>query len=228
MLQLKNTKKILLAGMVVATIAKGALFSGMPVFAQNTEKEPSIPYEETFQIHETFDLKSYIQGLSFLTNEEKQQLLETYKQTAPIYDEVDKIYDEISKISDRIIADSDHLYEEIEKIYQNQAALWEKLFENTSEEQALIEDDHEYIRSSGALTKEEKEILLAEQKKLDDIYAKLDKEYDRLEQETASHYDRIDQLSKQIKELDQKDAKIWEKIEEKDNVAVPYFTEQNK
>lgn len=223
MLALKNTKKVLLAGLIMSSMASGSLFTNSYASpAISADANRSITITDPSVLSDSLNLKKYIRTLHFLTENEKQQLLQTEEQTKPLYDQIDEIYDQIEKISDRILADSEHWYEEADKIHENQAALWKKLFENVTEKQNQIQDNKEFIRMSAALTMEEKAILIQEQERLDAVYMKLDQQYDLLEQETKTLYEKIDALYRQIRTMDAKNDMLWEKIYDNDKTFIPY------
>ena len=132
----------------------------------------------------------------------------------------------------------DAIWEQIEAVeaksdavFQRNAALWEKLDEACN---ALPEDydftdfdEAAFIRSSNALTEAEKKKLLADIKELNELDAQMEKLYGQLpacdnmplyekalEKADPKVLDEIDALEQEYDRLCEKNADLWDKVDE--------------
>ena len=132
----------------------------------------------------------------------------------------------------------DAIWEQIEAVeaksdavFQRNAALWEKLDEACN---ALPEDydftdfdEAAFIRSSNALTEAEKETLLADIKELNGLDAEMEALYEKLpacdnmplyekalEKADPKVLDEIDTLEQEYDRLCEKNADLWDKVDE--------------
>ena len=123
------------------------------------------------------------------------------------------------------------LEEKSDAIFQRNAALWEKLDEVYN----ALPDDYDFtnfdeaalIRSTNALTEAEKETLLADIKELNELDAQMEKLYGQLpecdnmplyekalEKADPKVLDEIDTLEQEYDRLCEKNADLWDKVDE--------------
>lgn len=123
--------------------------------------------------------------------------------------------------------------EKSDAIFQRNAALWEKLDEVYN----ALPDDYDYdftdfdeaafIRSTNALTEAEKETLLADIKELNELDAQMEALYEKLpdcdnmplyekalEKADPKVLDEIDTLEQEYDRLCEKNADLWDKVDE--------------
>ena len=121
--------------------------------------------------------------------------------------------------------------EKSDAIFQRNAALWEKLDEICN----ALPDDYDFtdfdeaafIRSSNALTEAEKKKLLADIKELNELDAQMEKLYGQLpacdnmplyekalEKADPKVLDEIDALEQEYDRLCEKNADLWDKVDE--------------
>ena len=121
--------------------------------------------------------------------------------------------------------------EKSDAIFQRNAALWEKLDEICN----ALPDDYDFtnfdeaafIRSSNALTEAEKETLLADIKELNELDAQMEALYEKLpdcdnmplyekalEKADPKVLDEIDTLEQEYDRLCEKNADLWDKVDE--------------
>ena len=121
--------------------------------------------------------------------------------------------------------------EKSDAIFQRNAALWEKLDEICN----ALPDDYDFtdfdeaafIRSTNALTDAEKETLLADIKELNELDAQMEKLYGQLpecdnmplyektlEKADPKVLDEIDTLEQEYDRLCEKNADLWDKVDE--------------
>ena len=121
--------------------------------------------------------------------------------------------------------------EKSEAIFQRNAALWEKLEEVYN----ALPDDYDFtdfdeaafIRSTNALTETEKETLLADIKELNELDAQMEALYEKLpdcdnmplygkalEKADPKVLDEIDTLEQEYDRLCEKNADLWDKVDE--------------
>lgn len=123
------------------------------------------------------------------------------------------------------------LEEKSDAIFQRNAALWEKLDEICN----ALPDDYDFtdfdeaafIRSTNALTEAEKETLLADIKELNELDAQMEALYEKLpdcdnmplyekalEKADPKVLDEIDTLEQEYDRLCEKNADLWDKVDE--------------
>ena len=121
--------------------------------------------------------------------------------------------------------------EKSDAIFQRNAALWEKLDEICN----ALPDDYDFtdfdeaafIRNTDALTEAEKETLLADIKELNELDAQMEALYDQLpdcdnmplyekalEKADPKVLDEIDTLEQEYDRLCEKNADLWDKVDE--------------
>ena len=121
--------------------------------------------------------------------------------------------------------------EKSDAIFQRNAALWEKLDEVYN----ALPDDYDFtdfdeaafIRSTNALTEAEKETLLADIKELNELDAQMEALYEKLpdcdnmplyekalEKADPKVLDEIDTLEQEYDRLCEKNADLWDKVDE--------------
>lgn len=218
------TKNVVVTGLLASILATGSAFatSNTPI-APNQERLPAIGNmlpDEGEIITAELTLAEYLKPFTFLTEQEKQQLLATEKAAKPIYDEIDQLMKKSEEIAAPIWKDHEALQKEIDTIWGSEEALWTKLSENASEDQLAKEDFKDFIRSSKALTSAEKDRLLALEDRLAPLYAKSDAFDQKVEDATKDIHQKMDTLFEKIDKLGQADTAIWEKIDAHENTPV--------
>ena len=121
--------------------------------------------------------------------------------------------------------------EKSDAIFQRNATLWEKLDEicNALPDDYDFEnfDEAEFIRGTNALTEAEKETLLADIKELNELDAQMEALYEKLpdcdnmplyekalEKADPKVLDEIDTLEQEYDRLCEKNADLWDKVDE--------------
>lgn len=202
----KITKGIM-AGVLISTVAIGGPVA--KVYASNNSTKDSVCYNEEKEV----TIQDYLNEIKILSNDEKQKLIDADNESKPYYDKINDIENEIEKISNKILNGSDHIYDKYDEILKSHEDLWEKLYNNITDEQTKIDNDKDFIKTSKVLTEEEKNILINDQIKLDEIYKKLDQRNNEVNKATESLNKQLDELYSKIDEINQKNNSIWEKID---------------
>ncbi|MGV2804754.1 hypothetical protein GNF85_13940 [Clostridium perfringens] len=202
----KITKGIM-AGVLISTVAIGGPVA--KVYASDNSTKDSVCYNEEKEM----TLQDYLNEMKFLSNDEKQKLIDADNESKPYYDKVNDIENEIEKISNKILNGSDNIYDRYDEILKSHEGLWEKLYSNITDEQTKINSDKELIKASKILTEEEKNILIDDQIKLDEIYKKLDERNNEVNTATESLNKQLDEIYSKIDDINKKNNSIWEKVD---------------
>lgn len=213
-MKMMKASKTIITGMIIATLAGGMISQ---VKAENVKEKISVTCETNGLPGEmsdigSFDMTAYIKGMKFLSDAEKDKLIADERKIEENYKKIDSIQLQIDKISSEILKDSDELYDEINKIFQRNEPIWDKLYNNVTEEQNLLTDMEAFIKASNILSEEEKEILLADEQEAKKVDAKLALKYDELDKAIASPVEEENKIYQEIDDIDKENEGIWNKI----------------
>ena len=207
---MKKISTLVLAGVLVAS-------SVMPVFGANAAELTKANSKMEVAVNESnidkdmlMSMETYIKSLTFLSEKEKQQLLQTEKQLEPKLKALDEINEKLDeKINQAFKAIK--LYEKYEALETKNEAIWEKLYKQVGKNEFGM-DETALIKSSKALTNQEKNTLL---KELEDL-KKLDKVADAKEKEVLAKEKTLvaqaKKLEQEIEAMNAKNQAIWDKV----------------
>lgn len=210
MKKMKKISTLVLAGVLVAS-------SVMPVFGANAAELTKANSKMEVAVNESnidkdmlMSMERYIKSLTFLSEKEKQQLLQTEKQLEPKLKALDEINEKLDeKINQAFKAIK--LYEKYEALETKNEAIWEKLYKQVGKNEFGM-DETALIKSSKALTNQEKNTLL---KELEDL-KKLDKVADAKEKEVLAKEKTLvaqaKKLEQEIEAMNAKNQAIWDKV----------------
>jgi len=210
MKKMKKISTLVLAGVLVAS-------SVMPVFGANAAELTKANSKMEVAVNESnidkdmlMSMETYIKSLTFLSEKEKQQLLQTEKQLEPKLKALDEINEKLDeKINQAFKAIK--LYEKYEALETKNEAIWEKLYKQVGKNEFGM-DETALIKSSKALTNQEKNTLL---KELEDL-KKLDKVADAKEKEVLAKEKTLvaqaKKLEQEIEAMNAKNQAIWDKV----------------
>lgn len=210
MKKMKKISTLVLAGILVAS-------SVMPVFGANAAELTKANSKMEVAVNESnidkdmlMSMETYIKSLTFLSEKEKQQLLQTEKQLEPKLKALDEINEKLDeKINQAFKAIK--LYEKYEALETKNEAIWEKLYKQVGKNEFGM-DETALIKSSKALTNQEKNTLL---KELEDL-KKLDKVADAKEKEVLAKEKTLvaqaKKLEQEIEAMNAKNQAIWDKV----------------
>ncbi len=205
---MKKMMNVLVAGAMVA-----ALFTESAVTAFATAPKTTDPICCSMDSEEWQDINAYLDEFDFLTDADKQQLVASEKKLEPEFRKLDDIDKQISTIFDSIMDKDSHLMDEYDRLLASNQDLWDKLEENITDEQAELMDTIAFINASNALTPQEKEILVKEQKKLDEIDTLLDERWLEAEKATEQLCKQADEIYERIEKEVEANRSIWDKID---------------
>ena len=210
MKKMKKISTLVLAGVLVAS-------SVMPVFGANAAELTKANSKMEVAVNESnidkdmlMSMETYIKSLTFLSEKEKQQLLQTEKQLEPKLKALDEINEKLDeKINQAFKAIK--LYEKYEALETKNEAIWEKLYKQVGKNEFGM-DETALIKSSKALTNQEKNTLLKELEAL----KKLDKVADAKEKEVLAKEKTLvaqaKKLEQEIEAMNAKNQAIWDKV----------------
>ena len=210
MKKMKKISTLVLAGVLVAS-------SVMPVFGANAAELTKANSKMEVAVNESnidkdmlMSMETYIKSLTFLSEKEKQQLLQTEKQLEPKLKALDEINEKLDeKINQAFKAIK--LYEKYEALETKNEAIWEKLYKQVGKNEFGM-DETALIKSSKALTNQEKNTLLKELealKKLDALADAKEKEVLAKEKTLVAQAKKLEQ---EIEAMNAKNQAIWDKV----------------
>lgn len=171
------------------------------------------------------EMEELIKDMDFLSESEKQQLLEDEKKASQYYEKANKLHLESESIADQIYKKNDSIFEKREHLMNEHNDLWEKLLDSASEEDRGIEDNRKFILSSKTLTQDEKDILLLQEDKLDAIDQEIKAVYDEIDLATRELVAEIDECYRKADEIHDRSQAIWHKIYSHNDVTLYNLSE---
>lgn len=202
----KNSMKIL-AGAMILSMGLAGLLGG----AADAYGKPAILTYDLDML-KTPSIEDFIGEWKFLTESEKNQLLQDEKQAAPLYEKAGKIYEKIDEISEKIFAKHQELFDRYDELLNRNQELWQKMVKNETAEQENTEDSRSYIKASKVITEEEKKILLEVEDQIDALNEKIDAIYEEIDKATAELAAEAEEYEKQAEAIHEKSRNIWDKI----------------
>lgn len=138
-------------------------------------------------------LEKFLKNDTKLTKAEKKSLIENYKKLLTTLENIDKISEKISNISSKL-TNNWEIEDKLDALSNKYVNLWNKVYENATDEDLAIEDNIDFINSSKVLTNKEKETLIKNQKEIDALNTQYDKLYDKVEKATKELTSKLDTL----------------------------------
>lgn len=158
-------------------------------------------------------MADFVKTLDMLTKEEKALLVETENAKAPYYEQMNELNRQIDEKTAMIVKQADPIFNQIFKIKNAHENLWTKLDTHENQSQKTVGHDYiKFIQLSDVLTKSEKEVLIREQKKIDELYEKVDTYYAQAEEATADLKAQLEAVISNIQKIDSKTTSIWGKV----------------
>ena len=138
-------------------------------------------------------LEKFLKNDTKLTKAEKKSLIENYKKLLTTLENIDKISEKISNISSKL-TNNWEIEDKLDALSNKYVNLWNKVYENATDEDLAIDDNIDFINSSKVLTNKEKETLIKNQKEIDALNAQYVKLYDKVEKATKELTSKLDTL----------------------------------
>ncbi|MGP1432904.1 MAG: hypothetical protein ACTTKP_01320 [Catonella sp.] len=145
-------------------------------------------------------LEEFLKKDTKLTKAEKKSLTENYDKLEKTRKDIDKTSEEIEKITNKI-TDKWAIADKIDEAANKHQALWDKVYENATDEDLAIEDNIEFIKSSKALTDEEKETLIKAEEELRALNEEHSRQYNKVNEATKELTSKLDSLYKDVENL---------------------------
>ncbi|MDO5096985.1 MAG: hypothetical protein Q4D65_10505 [Peptostreptococcaceae bacterium] len=212
---MKRKTTLLVAGILVAGLAFAGAYLRGSDSQQSGENMSGVKNASTFSNQletQPPSIQEYLDELDFLSEKEKQQLLDDEKAAKPFYDKIAKLTEENKKIGEEIFKKHDSLVKEYDALIHQNAELWEKLVKNATNEQLALPTNEEYIRSSEALSEAEKELLIKQDRAITELQKKMDAVYEEIDKATESQNREIDKYYQEIDAIHNKSKAVWDKI----------------
>ncbi len=161
-------------------------------------------------------MEDFVKGLDMLTDDEKQKLIEEDKALAPYYKELERLDIAIEKKTNTILKEAQEYYDERAVLLEAHSQLWDKLWDNMNATQKKMDNYIEIIKASEVLTQEEKEVLVKEQTRIEELEAEIDRYYQKAEEATQDLRKEKEENTEKLQEIMAQNAYIWEKVYESD------------
>ena len=145
-------------------------------------------------------LSEFLKKDTKLTKEEKKSLTEDYNKLEKTRRDIDETSEEIEKITNKI-TDKWAIADKIDDVANKHQSLWDKVYENATDEDLAIEDNIEFIKSSKALTDDEKETLIKAEEELKTLNEDYNKQYNKVEEATKELTAKLDSLYNDVENL---------------------------
>ena len=145
-------------------------------------------------------LSEFLKNDKKLTKEEKKSLTEDYDKLEKTRRDIEETAEEIERITNKI-TDKWAIADKIDEVANKHQAIWDKVYENATDEDLAIEDNIEFIKSSKALTDEEKETLIKAEEELKTLNEEHNKQYNKVEEATKELTAKLDSLYKDVENL---------------------------
>ena len=159
-------------------------------------------------------LSKFLKKDTRLTKTEKKSLTKNYEKLLKTRQDINDIYKKMDSITKKITSNW-AIDDKLDKLANKHQALWDKLYEKSTEEELAIEDNIEFIKSSKALTDKEKETLIKVQKEVDELNKEHEKLYNKVEKATKKLNSKLDSLYKDIEKLMDKMQPLADKLGKK-------------
>lgn len=156
-------------------------------------------------------IKDYFDQLSFLTEDEKQQLLKEEEESKPFWEKLRSIHNEMEKIEESIKDKHATLFEKQQSLMMKNEKIWLKLSSYGTME-ATSEDHKQAINESTDLSEEEKKTLLKDVDELKALDSELEKVIKEIEDATAKLREEAMEYEKKLIDISAKNQEIWNKI----------------
>lgn len=164
-------------------------------------------------------IEEYLAELDFLTEEEKQQLIEDEKEAKPFLDKAEELMREAGEKREKILSENPAVKEYNDLMMKNQD-LWNKVWDNETEEQASMKDIRDYIKASPALTEDEKKTLIEAEDRLDALESDMEKANEEADKATEDLVAEAEKYYEHVNAIHEKSREIWDKIQEYEDVEM--------
>lgn len=173
-----------------------------------------LPIDEAMLLPEIEDYPQYLKENKVLTEAEAKRLAESMELIEEQNIRIAEMEVDIdTHIRETIGQELDQLTQQIDQLNEGVRPLWEKLYDQESEDQADLEDLKAYIEGSRALTEKEKDSLLDVVARIDDIEDEIDAQYRKVQASIRPFLAQIDAAEQRLEEIYQGDSDIWQKID---------------
>lgn len=162
-----------------------------------------------------YSIIDQIDKISILSKSEKQALKEEREAVRPHEQKIKKLEVKMRKISDKIMKGAEGLNNKYNTIYAINVDLWNKLDSGTfrsKDDNDKKMTNQQMVELSTSLNDDEKLRLIEDAKLLDDIDAKINAYYEKVDKATEKISRQIDKEYKAIEKISGKNADIWKKL----------------
>ena len=145
-------------------------------------------------------LSEFLKKDTKLTKAEKKSLTEDYDKLEKTRRDIEETAEEIERITNKI-TDKWAIADKIDEVANKHQDIWDKVYENATDEDLAIEDNIEFIKSSKAITDEEKTTLIKAEEELRALNEEHSKQYNKVEEATKELTAKLDSLYKDVENL---------------------------
>lgn len=159
-----------------------------------------------------------VSDMKFLSDDEKAIIAKDQKEIEAHYRKVADIEAKMTKISEKIMQGAKSLNNKYNTIYAMNMELWFKVDSEVIENADSDFSSETKVRRSKTLTADEKKKLMEDAKLLDELEAKIQVFYDKVDKATEKLKKQIDREYISIDKIIEKNKAIWDKIAKKTEV----------
>lgn len=161
-------------------------------------------------------LSEFLKKDTKLTKEEKKSLTEDYDKLEKTRRDIEETAEEIERITNKI-TNKWAIADKIDEVANKHQSIWDKVYENATDEDLAIEDNIEFIKSSKALTYEEKETLIKAEEELNTLKEEHNRQYNKVEEATKELTAKLDSIYKNVENLIDKMQPLANKLGEENH-----------
>lgn len=216
---MKKFKLVTIAGTIIAVTAILFALRGGRKGRTDLDKQTGIPFQATSydsQMLQPEGIGPYLGDLSFLTEEEKAQLLRDEEELRPIFEKMAEIGEKIQTIRDSMLDKNRELLDREEELLSQGSELRDRIVAEFPTDQITAENWRKYIKLSKTLNEEERKKMLRLEDELEELDGKLQEVYDEVDRVVAPHEAEWEEYNKKANDIYERSRSIYDKIYEND------------
>lgn len=214
---MKKFKLVTIAGTIIAVTAILFALRGGRKGRTDLDKQTGIPFQATSydsQMLQQEGIEPYLGDLSFLTEDEKAQLLRDEEELRPIFKKMTEIEEKIQSLRDSVLDKNRDLLDREEELLSQGNDLRDRIVAEFPTDQITTENWRKYIEASKTLNEEEKQKMLRLEDELEVLDEKLQQVYDEVDRAVAPHEAEWEEYNKKANDIYERSRSIHDKIYE--------------
>lgn len=214
---MKKFKLVTIAGTIIAVTAILFALRGGRKGRTDLDKQTGIPFQATSydsQMLQQEGIEPYLGDLSFLTEDEKAQLLRDEEELRPIFKKMTEIEEKIQSLRDSVLDKNRDLLDREEELLSQGNDLRDRIVAEFPTDQITTENWRKYIKASKTLNEEERKKLLQLEDELEELDGNLQQVYDEVDRVVAPYEAEWEEYDKKVNDIYERSRRIHDKIYE--------------